>query len=244
MAMISAQTYLEHIKRDGARIPEVAEGHLDASVPSCPGLDVKSLLLHVSTLYLFWSEAILQNQRPEIDWAKLDTDVMAASRDGHAEFLSLLSSRDPDQDTWTWAGPGKIRFWYRRAAQELAVHRWDFENAVGDPRAIDPTLAADGIDELLLVFGPATGIPEYLGASERFAGNGETFRLEPTDLPDAITFIAHPDRFEMDGDDPDVTARARASDLLLFLWGRVPHERLDVSGDATLLKRWQEDVKI
>jgi hypothetical protein len=28
------------------------------------------------------------------------------------------------------------------------------------------------------------------------------------------------------------------------MWGRVPPGALDVSGDATLLERWQEKVKI
>jgi hypothetical protein len=138
-----------------------------------------------------------------------------------------------------------VAFWYRRSAQEFAVHRWDFENAVGDPLPIDPTLAGDGIDELLFVFGPATGVPEFRGASERFGGTGERIRLEPTDLPEGWTITAHPDRFETD-DSPrvDVTARGSASDLLLVLWGRVPPHRLDVSGDASLLTRWQERVKI
>lgn len=243
--MIDAQTYLEHIKRDGARIPDVAEGALDRPVPSCPGNTVESLLLHTAMLYINWSEAILQNRRPEIDWTTLDRDVLVANREGHARFVELLGSRDPDQNTWTWAGPGSVRFWYRRAAQELAVHRWDFENAVGVPAAIDPALAADGIDELLFVFGPATGEPDYPGASERFGGEGETFRLEPSDLPNAITFTAYPDRFETDDSKaPDVTARGAVSDLLLFMWGRVPISALDVNGDAPLLDRWQERVKI
>ncbi len=51
--MINAQTYLEHIKRDGARIAEVADGHLKDLVPSCPGNTVDSLLLHVGGVILF-----------------------------------------------------------------------------------------------------------------------------------------------------------------------------------------------
>lgn len=248
---IDAATYLEHVKRDGARIPDVAEGRLDDPVPSCPDLNMGALLLHTATLYIFWSEAILQNRHPEIDWSVLSSDMLAANRDGLERFVELLADRDPDAPTWTWqefvpgSPPGTVGFWYRRAAQELAVHRWDFENAVGNPAPIDPTLAADGIDEILTVFGPATGQPDYPGASERFGGNGETTRLEPTDLPDAITFTAHPDRFEVGTTAvPDVTASGTASDLLLFMWGRVPPSKLEMEGDASLLDRWQERVKI
>ncbi len=103
----------------------------------------------------------------------------------------------------------------------------------------------DGVDELLMSFGPATGMADYPGASERFAGDGETFRLEPTDGPDAITFTARPDHFELkDQANADVTAKGTGSDLLLFMWGRVPSNSLDVEGDASLLERWQDRVKI
>lgn len=242
---MDAETYLEHIKRDGGRIPDVAAGNFNEPVPSCPGNTVESLLMHTGTLYIFWSEAITQNRRPEIDWTKMDKDLLAANRDGLHRFVALLGSRDPEEPTWTWAGDGTIHFWHRRAAQELAVHRWDFENAVGEPHPIDPALAMDGVDEMLTVFGPATGIVEYRGASERFNGDGETFRLEPTDGPDPVTITARPDRFDLDGSaKPDVTARGPASDLLLFVWGRVPPQHLEVEGDAGLLERWRERVKI
>ncbi len=249
--MIEPKTYLEHVERDGLRIPEVAEGHLQEPVPSCPGMNVEALLMHTAGLYTFWSEAVRQNRMPEIDWSGMNTDLLAANRDGVRGFVDFIGSRDPDEEVWTWADlmPGvprnTLRFWYRRAAQELAVHRWDFENAVGATTGIDPDLAMDGIDELLMSFGPATGMSDFPGASERFAGDGETFRLEPTDGPDAITFIARPDRFELNGSaEAEVTARGEASDLLLFLWGRIPPDALEVGGDASLLDRWQERVKI
>jgi uncharacterized protein (TIGR03083 family) len=186
-----------------------------------------------------------QKGMPQVDLSGLPTDPIEAHTVMLGRFLDFISGRDPNQPTWTWAGEGPTRFWYRRSAQELAVHRWDFENAVGVPGAIDPELAYDGIDELLFVFGPKTGQPDYPGASERFAGNGERIRLEPTDYEQSMTITAYPDHFETD-DSPDanVTARGSASDLLLFLWGRVPPSALDVKGDASLLERWQERVKI
>jgi hypothetical protein len=38
----------------------------------------------------------------------------------------------------------------------------------------------------------------------------------------------------------DVALRGSASDLLLFLWQRIPAERLEVFGDATLIPRYFE----
>jgi hypothetical protein len=42
----------------------------------------------------------------------------------------------------------------------------------------------------------------------------------------------------------DVAARGSASDLLLFLWGRVSAERLEVFGDAELLARFRTVIKV
>ena len=41
----------------------------------------------------------------------------------------------------------------------------------------------------------------------------------------------------------DVAMRAPASDLLLFLYGRVDRSAAEVFGDESLLDRWQELVK-
>jgi uncharacterized protein (TIGR03083 family) len=243
---ISAQTYLEHLKRDGERITQIAPGNMDAPVPSCPGANVDGLLVHTGFVALYWSECLAQNTgQPDVDWSVLPTEPLQAHSQMHTRLVHEIGSREPDQPANTWAGPQTVGFAYRRMAQEFAVHRWDFENAVGTPLPIDPTLAADGVSEMLEVFGPATGDEKEPGGSVLFGGDGETFRLEATDIPWSITFVARPDRFEqVDAADPHVTARGTASDLLLFVWGRVPPSALDVSGDGSLLERWQRDVKI
>src|SRR5688500_5549595 len=99
---IDAATYLDHVKRDGARIPDVADGHLDEPVPSCPDVNIGALLMHTASLYIFWSEAIIQNRQPEVDWSVMSSNLLAANRDGLERFVELLASKDPDAPTWTW----------------------------------------------------------------------------------------------------------------------------------------------
>jgi hypothetical protein len=41
-----------------------------------------------------------------------------------------------------------------------------------------------------------------------------------------------------------VAARGTASDLLLFVWRRVPASALEVFGDAELLERFREGMKV
>ncbi len=42
----------------------------------------------------------------------------------------------------------------------------------------------------------------------------------------------------------DVAARGTASELLLFLWRRVPASELEVFGDAELLERFSEGMRV
>lgn len=242
---VDAQRYLEHIERDGGRIADVADGNLDRPVPSCPGNTVESLLMHTATLYMFWSAAIEQNKRPDVDWSALDKDLLVANRNGLASFLDLLRARELDEPIWVWGSDPRMRFWYRRAAQELSIHRWDFENAVDTPAAIDPSLAVDGVQEFLDEFSPKPSVPQYTGAAQMFGGNGEKLRLEASDIAADWTLTVRPEHFDVDhSPDADVIARGTASDLNLFVWGRVGPEGLDVSGDRSLLDRWHDRVKI
>jgi uncharacterized protein (TIGR03083 family) len=243
---LDAQTYLEHIRRDGDRIAAVTEGHLDETVPSCPGNTVESLVMHLGGVLLRWTAALVQNKEPEPDWSQLSGDMLDAYKRLFGAFVDELASRDPNAPAWAWGSEQRVRFWYRRAAQELSIHRWDFENAIGEPLPIDPTLAADGVDELLEEFTiPPRATFQSEGIVKRFAGTGQRLRFEATDIDKAWTITTHGDRWDVSDDgEGDVTARGTASDINLFTWGRLPPTALASTGDASLLDLWQERVKI
>jgi uncharacterized protein (TIGR03083 family) len=241
--MIDAQTYLEHTRRDGERISVVAAGHLDDPVPSCPGMTVGELVAHTAGLCR-WMGSIAEHGQPVAPQpVDAGSDVLSLHDEQLARLLGILSSRDPDADCWAWGTDQHTRFWIRRVSQELAIHRWDVENALGEPSPIDATVAADGIDEYFLEFGPNN--PFFAGAGAKFAGDGERIAFGSTDLDRRWTVVARPDTFELGPDgEPDVVAIGTASDVLLFIWGRQDPGVLEVSGDTSLLERWQERVKI
>jgi ubiquinone biosynthesis protein UbiJ len=114
---------------------------------------------------------------------------------------------------------------------EAAVHRWDMQKAAGadGPSPIDPEVAADGVDELL-----AITLPWCANAEKPLPGS---VHLHCTDVagewfvaPDATVERAHAKA--------DVAVRATASDLLLALYKRAPVERLELSGDAELVRQF------
>jgi predicted lipid carrier protein YhbT len=120
---------------------------------------------------------------------------------------------------------------------ETAVHRYDAQLAAGTPTPIERDLAVDGVDELfdLIPFWPW---------ADRVKGAGETLHFHCTDGEGEWFVRLHAEGVDVTREHAkgDVAARGSASDLLLFLYGRVPAEQLDVFGDAVLLAHWRELV--
>jgi uncharacterized protein (TIGR03083 family) len=246
MLAMDGDAYLQAVRAAGERIAQAADGHLKIMVPSCPDYDVGSLLMHTGAFCRWVAETIRQGRQPDIDWSDVPTDAITFHTQEHARLLETLGARSLEEDTWSWGTDQRVRFWYRRAAQELSVHRWDVENAAGEPAPIDAAVAVDGVDELLEEFASREGDDEHPGVAEMFGGSGETLHLHATDTEGEWLLTMHPDRVEFSREHAkgDAAARGTASDLLLFVWGRIPPERLACFGDTALFERWHEHVKI
>jgi hypothetical protein len=121
------------------------------------------------------------------------------------------------------------------------VHRFD----VAPDGAVAPDLAADGIDDLLLVFqtvaGPASDDPRW----RNLAGTGETLLFSATDSADRWLVSRVPSGFTWRRAEAgaDVTCRAPIADLLLMLNRRRAPGRDQVHGDRALLDRWLESTR-
>jgi hypothetical protein len=157
------------------------------------------------------------------------------------EWKPLDDPRDVDVDDYEAASHALLDAWelrghrgVRRCAHELSVHRWDAEDAVGDAAAIEARLAADGVEEFFEVF---VAPPRWGGGK----GNGECLRMTAVDAD--LDLVV---RFEPEGVEYGLAAnreatqlRGAASDLVLFLWGRVSAQVLESSGDQSPVLRLQ-----
>jgi uncharacterized protein (TIGR03083 family) len=206
-------------------------------VDSCPGWDVRALTEHVVGIH-DWVCAILRTG------AAASADQPTSPPGGatelalwylqHADALQALIA-DADAPCWNFSGVNlTVGFWPRRQAHEVTVHTVDAEQAAGRDVAIDPVVAADGIDEVLTVF------------AKRMADRGvapeiaATIALVPHDV-DMAWSVAPPTEptgpvVVRPGADPAAAAvvSAPASDLLLALWKRVGTDRLNIDGDRRL----------
>ncbi len=235
---------------DQHRAAIVAEGDLLGAVPAsglgapvggCPGWDVARLLGHNGRV-LAWAEGVLAagpdggdvdaGPRPPEGEAVLGW--FQERRDG---FLAELDRHDPTERAVGFAGPTTVAFWFRRAAHELAVHRWDAQDAMdpGHAASVEATLAADGVDEWLEVFVPRvlgrTGVPEELAGASIHLHCTDEGGIEGTGEW-LLRVTAEGAELERAHGKGDAALRGPASDLLLAVWHRTDLDAVDVVGDA------------
>jgi uncharacterized protein (TIGR03083 family) len=240
---MDAAGYLKHLAADGALLSRTATKDLSAPVPLCPGWDVRDAVRHTAEVYEHKMACIaLGGARPDPwppEWPA-DQDPIAWFDDAHRRLLETLRTTDPAAPSWTWWPDDQTAgFWVRRMAQETAVHRADVELAFGPPTPVDPELAVDGIDELLVLMleGDWTGdeAPDLTG----------TMAVTTAGRTWTVTMTA--DRVVVEeglAKGPEVTVSAQPSPLLLWLYGRAPDDVVGMSGDPRAAGRLRQRLAL
>lgn len=245
---VDRASYLKLLRADTERLLAVGGGRLDRPVPTCPRWSVERLAGHVGRVHRNAAAWLRAGRRTEIPPAPAGAAVLPWVRDGLDELTEAVQAADPNGEEQTFAGPQPASFWVRRMAVETALHRIDAELAAGvGTTPVETVLAVEGIDELFGVLLPfrALGGADGAGSLPR---SGRTMHLHATDPAVegewTIIFTADGPTLGHPRAAGDVTVRGRASDLLLLLWNRASLGQFDVSGDAALLTRWRDEVRI
>ena len=194
------------------------EDSADLAVPGCPGWTVRDLVAHLGNVHV-WAAAQVRGRGEKAPYVETTPgdDLADWYADCAETVVTALEAAAPDDPAWGFGPkPRTAAFWQRRQLQETAVHRWDVEAALGREGALDPSLAADGIDEALTIFVPRQVTLGRIPALERGlvlrSDAGQSWQVGP---------------------DTAATVSGPADLLLLLLWGRVPlsDPRLRVEGD-------------
>ncbi len=216
-------------------------GPLDAPVPTCPGWAVTDLADHIGGFTGFWTHVLCDGtgrpKTPAPDMPAGTETTPATVADWFAglaaHLLAELEATAPDTTIWTWvAEDDTAGFAARRAAHELAIHRVDAQLARGAAAPIDAALAADGIDEVLLMIGNRNASP---------GGTGQTLHLHGTDDPAVephewlITIGASEVTVTHEHGKGDAAVRGAVSDLELLLYQRPPLGELTTFGDPDVV---------
>ncbi|WP_327121244.1 maleylpyruvate isomerase family mycothiol-dependent enzyme [Streptomyces sp. NBC_01341] len=241
--------HLASLSADGRSLASAArQAGPDAPVPTCPKWQVRDLLRHTGTVHRWATAFVVEGHRayrpddgePDLDGAAL----LDWFTEGHGRLVDALYSAPAGLRCWTFLpAPSPLAFWARRQAHETCIHRVDAESARGGALTpVPPSLAVDGIDELLAGF--------HARATSRVrSGAPCTLLVHAVDTETAWTVRLSdgPPRTVRGGDAAgpvDCTLSGTAEALYLALWNRAPLSSVEVSGDAGVATLWAENSAV
>lgn len=249
MSWLPLERYLAAVERDAAVMLDVLAGtDLEAPVPSCPGWTLRDLIVHTGLVHRQKADTVRDGwvdaspPQPEAPGG----DLGPWFREGVDDLLDVLATADLSRASWTWCDHDHTAMWWaRRMAHETTIHAADAVLASGGRPNLEPSLAADGVDEILVEM--MTGGPEW--GTIRPADDVVAIEIDDADLeagwvlrtavfsgtsPSSGTTYEGLDTFEFIDGDPDTTIRGSASAMDLWLWGRGPIDELSIGGDHEL----------
>lgn len=208
-----------------------------APVPTCPDWTVTSLVEHVVAIHR-WVVHVLETGAAHPEESATAPDAGALGdwyRSEAARMQRLMADADPAAPCWNFARVSETyAFWPRRQTHEVTVHTFDAASAAGRELGLDAAIAADGIDELLTVFGvrmAARGQPAELAAPIVIAPNDvdDAWTVGPATEPGGPVTVT-----TARVDTVAASVHGTASDVLLVLWKRLPVERVSIEGDSAV----------
>lgn len=177
-----------------------------------------------------------QQFRPDAEMMSDGVALAAWLTAGAQTLVDEITARGADAATWhPFGGDDRtVGLWARRLAQEVLVHRWDAQDAVGLTTPLDPELASDGVDEYLgLLFrGLVTDDNRPHGS----------LHLHCTDVTGEWLARFDDDTYVLTREHAkgDAAWRGPAEPMLLGLWGRSCDrtDEMEVLGTAEVASSW------
>ncbi len=194
---------------------------------------MSDLVTHVAEVYEHKIACTALGKSPDPwppEWPA-DRDPIDWFGDAHGRLLEMFERSNPTTPSATWWPPDQtVGFWARRMAHETAVHRTDAELAIGMLTPVNAELAVDGVDEILVIMlaGDWSDDPDDAATGQRVAisTGGRNWR---------VTLERESVSIDEGAGAGDATLEGDPSDVLLWLWGRSPDERVMRSGDEDAL---------
>lgn len=267
--MTTKALLIESVRRDGDTFADLMRAHSEPPIlpiPSCPGWNLTYLLTHLGRNHRlvisrlrnrdgdpvpasFKDTGYIKLEPQWLGWLNsgkapgdepIPPELVKWFEEGVSELTEALNEVDSEAEVWNFTGSAKLpaSFFQRQMAVETTLHLWDAQNALPGqtPGPLNPEVAYNGIN-LLMGFLPMRR-KNFQGPQ----GNGESFHFHRTDGEGEwlVTFNGNELEVKQAHAKGDVAIRGSASDLLLFLWRRIPADRLEVFGDKALVQRYFE----
>jgi uncharacterized protein (TIGR03083 family) len=236
---LSAVDYLSAIRQEAAAISAAASLGLTTPILRYPGWTMLDLITHTGGVHR-WVTAVVRDRSQERIPRHSYADEMPPDHaigwfeTGVRELVATLESVDPETAVWSLSDDRTAAFWHRRMAHETALHRWDAQLAHGAPVPIDPDLAVSALGESLDIY-----VTRRLDGQD-ISGSGETVHLCCADRPAGWRIALEPSAVQVKPlanavDTADADISGGASDLWLFVMGRLPISALRATGGQSAI---------
>jgi uncharacterized protein (TIGR03083 family) len=241
----AAADWLAHLRRETERFAAVVRrSPSQVHVPAYPDFTVHSLAAHIGRgLRIF--QAIAAGDEADLSAAPpADADIADWVLAGLQPLLTALAEVPPDKPVPFPhdAGDRPAGLIAPLITVEVGVHRWDAESVLGEHAPIPADLAVQEVESVFANF-----VPRLAGSG--VADIGGTVWLRTADTAAAWSARVSDGRLTTeraaDGtipppDDSSVVVTGAAQDIALLVWKRAlpPRAELDVTGNASVLKRF------
>ncbi len=244
----TTEELIDAVASDIDVVTAIASEALDRPVPSCPEWFGRDVLAHLGRVFTSVSRTVDTRAQQMIPRGEMpepppSDQLVAWIGETGGALVASLRGIDPDEPVWSWSTDCRGRFYHRRMAHEVAIHRHDLEAAIGSPidsrSAVSPRVAADGVDEyfdLVLPFSvarwprPIPTLPLHVVAVDMpdQAGSAGRWTVRRDDEGIAL------ERSILDG--PGVGVSGPVGELRLWVWNRP--SAVVVSGDEQGAAAW------
>ncbi|MPZ54484.1 MAG: maleylpyruvate isomerase family mycothiol-dependent enzyme [Acidimicrobiia bacterium] len=205
---MSSEGDLEIIRAEGTRLADVAESAPHAVI-EIYRWDLTGLVVHTGRVHRRTTEILSQRRTERISRPPApETGIIEWFREGVEEMCTAIAETPEDVEVFTFGMGDRASFWLDRMLLETVVHRWDAENAAGEPSIIPTDLARRGIEEF----------------SRMWAGllaPHEKVTFEAEDSGDAWSLISEGDGSRLVPGKGTANITDTASNLYLWLMGRI-----------------------
>jgi uncharacterized protein (TIGR03083 family) len=236
---------------------------LDVQVPTCPEWTLFDLVQHLGMGRRKWA-AIVAAGPADAPPAKSAWEAgPAAPQEREAmlawlaaatqELLDALRKAGPDRGCWTWwdtsQSPQTCGAVARHQLQEIAVHTYDAQVALGAPQPLPDEVALDGVEEFQFTCCATTvAWPHEPAVVDYLATEGRSWRLWLSADGARVARLSTlgTSAATAAGEEAvDASAQGTASELVLWFYGRVPVDSLKLDGDRRIFDQlfaWDPDA--
>lgn len=214
---------------------------LDVRVPTCPDWTLADLAWHIGEKRRVWAATVAAGPSdvratPEIEPMPQEREALLAwLAESTRQLLDALTEAGPDRECWVgWGDSQSARTTgavARHQVQEIAVHTYDAQLAVGAPEPLPEEVAVDGVEEFMFTCNATTSPwPHEPAVLEYHVTEGLFWALQLSAEGARAVRLDAPGK-------PDLAASGTASDVVLTMYGRNDLDALKFDGDLDVLGR-------